>query len=70
MVWPFKKSEKNVSRQAEIENLKNAVSSERYQLYKNLVKLDDATKSIETEGVRGMLVEMFLKLREGQERGK
>jgi hypothetical protein len=70
MVWPFKKSEKNVSRQAEIENLKNAVSSERYQLYKNLVKLDDATKSIETEGVRGMLVEMFLRLEESKNRGK
>lgn len=70
MVWPFKKSEKNVSRQAEIEKLKNAVSSERYQLYKNLVKLDDATKSIETEGVRGMLVEMFLRLEESKNRGK
>lgn len=70
MVWPFKKSEKAISRQDEIERLKSDVSSERYQLYKNLVKLDDATKSFEAEGVRGMLGEMFLRLGEGKARGK
>lgn len=68
-MWPFRSREVKPSRDKEIERLKSAVSTERYQLYKNLVKLDTATKSIETAGVRVMLGEMFRKIDEGKKRG-
>lgn len=62
MAWPFSSNPKPPSRQGEIDRLKSAVSGERNQLYRNLVKLDDATKLIDTSGVRGMLGEMFQQL--------
>jgi len=67
-MWPFHREPKKPSRNPEIERLQTAVSSKRNELYKNLLKLDDATKSIEAEGVRGMLGEMFQRLEEGKRR--
>jgi len=67
-MWPFRSRERKPSRHAEIEELKSAVSNDRTELYKNLIKLDRATKSIETEGVRGMLGEMFQRLDERKNR--
>jgi hypothetical protein len=68
MMWPFRSRQRKPSRDQEIETLKSAVSSKRTELYKNLVKLDDATKSIEAAGVRVMLGEMFHKIDEGKKR--
>ena len=65
-MWPFHREAKKPSRNPEIERLQSSVSSKRNELYKNLLKLDDATKSIEAEGVRGMLGEMFLRMDEGR----
>lgn len=67
-MWPFHREPKTPSRNPEIERLQTAVSSKRNELYMNLLKLDDATKSIEAEGVRGMLGEMFRQLDEGKRR--
>lgn len=67
-MWPFRSRERKPSRTKEIDKLKSAVSAERNELYKNLVKLDDATKSIEAAGVRVMLGEMFRKIDEGKRR--
>lgn len=67
-MWPFHREAKKPSRNPEIERLQSSVSSKRNELYKNLLKLDDATKSIEAEGVRGMLGEMFQRLEEGKSR--
>ena len=67
-MWPFRKEPKKSSRNPEIDRLQSAVSTKRNELYKNLLKLDDATKSIEAEGVRGMLGEMFRQIDEGKRR--
>lgn len=66
MIWPFNHKHRTPSRKDEIEALKGKVSLERNELYKNLVKLDDATKSIETAGVRVMLGEMFRQIDSGK----
>ena len=68
MGWPFTNRPKPASRQPEIDALKSAVSGERYELYRNLVKLDDATKRIETSEVRVMLGEMFQRIGEARKR--
>lgn len=67
-LWPFHRQHKKPSRNPEIDRLQSAVSNKRNELYKNLLKLDDATKSLEAEGVRGMLGEMFQRLEEGKRR--
>ena len=67
-MWPFTRKPRVVSRQPEIDALKNAVSGDRYELYRNLVKLDDATKRIETSGVRVMLGDMFRQIDEAKRR--
>lgn len=67
-MWPFRKEPKKPSRNPEIDRLQSAVSTKRNELYKNLLKLDDATKSIETEGVLGMLGDIFHRLEEGKRR--
>lgn len=68
MGWLFLNRSKLPSRQGEIDSLKSAVSTERYELYRNLVKLDDATKLIDTSGVRGMLGDMFRRIDEAKKR--
>lgn len=70
MVWPFSKSGKKLRKNKEVETLEVEISKERTKLYGNLVRLEDATRSIETEGVRGMLGDMFLRLEEGRHRDK
>ena len=67
-MWPFHREPKKPSRNAEIDRLQSAVSTKRNELYRNLVKLDDATKSIEDEGVRGMLGDIFRQLDEAKSR--
>jgi len=67
-MWPFRREPKKPSRNTEIDRLQSAVSTKRNELYRNLVKLDDATKSIEDEGVRGMLGDIFRQLDEAKSR--
>ncbi len=68
MKWPFKKDPKKIARNKEIERLTSEVSAERTKYYGNLVKLDDASRSLDKEGVRGMLIDMFRHIDEAKRR--
>lgn len=67
-MWPFRNKPK-LTRNPEIEQLRLAVSKDRSHYYESLVKLDDATKAFDKEGVRGMLGEMLSRMDEGHHRG-
>lgn len=69
-MWPFAhKHHREDSRDKEIEELRLSVSADRYQLHKNLIKLDDATKALDGPRVRGILNDVFSRLDEGKGRG-
>lgn len=64
MIWPFKS--KNTTK--DVEELRKQVSEERSNLYNNLFKLDAATRSLDSDGVRGMLSDMFKQLDEARKK--
>lgn len=69
-MWPFGARKKHIdTRKDEIEELRLSVSADRYELHKNLIKLDDAAKALDAPGVRGMLNNVFQRLDEGKNRG-